>query len=79
MLKEKAQNEGFEGRIVLRKLLLRGYRVRAFVRDEKMAQEVIPSSVEVVIGDITDRSACSQAMIGIDKVKPLLQNAKDRI
>lgn len=64
---------GRVGRILLRKLLLRGYKVRALVRkraDEAStpATESIPQSVQVVYGDVGDYEACRKAVQGVDKV-----------
>lgn len=56
------------GRIVLRKLLLRGYRVRAMIRSNRLMEELMPTRVEVVIGDITDPRKCAEAVQGVDKV-----------
>lgn len=59
---------GRTGRIVLRKLLLRGYNVRAVYRDQAIASEIIPPRVDVVLGDIRDNQFCQKAMEGVDKV-----------
>ncbi|KAF5193839.1 high chlorophyll fluorescence phenotype [Thalictrum thalictroides] len=57
------------GRIVVRKLMLRGYSVKALVR--KADQEVIdmlPRSVEIVIGDVGDPSTLKDAIQGCNKI-----------
>jgi uncharacterized protein YbjT (DUF2867 family) len=67
---------GRVGRVLVRKLLLRGYRVRALVRarslsaneDSVAARELIPQSVEVVEGDVGDYAAVRRAVAGADKV-----------
>ena len=63
---------GRVGRILVRKLLLRGYNVRALVRDrtglDRDVSEVIPQSVEIVYGDVGDYGSCRKAMEGVDKV-----------
>ncbi len=59
---------GRVGRVLLRKLLLRGYKVRALVRPETAPTANIPQSVEVVVGDIGDEKACQLAVQGVDKV-----------
>lgn len=59
---------GRVGRVLLRKLLLRGYKVRALVRPETAPTANIPQSVEVVVGDIGDEKACQRAVQGVDKV-----------
>lgn len=61
---------GRVGRILVRKLLLRGYKVRALVRtrDGDTLKEAIPQSVDVVIGDVGDYAACKKAVEGVDKI-----------
>ncbi|KAJ9139545.1 hypothetical protein P3X46_030271 [Hevea brasiliensis] len=57
------------GRIVVRKLMLRGYTVKALVR--KADQEVIdslPRLVEIVIGDVGDPSTLKAAVEGCNKI-----------
>nr|KJB56488.1 hypothetical protein B456_009G121600 [Gossypium raimondii] len=57
------------GRIVVRKLMLRGYTVKALVR--KADQEVLdmlPRSVEIVIGDVGDPSSLQAAVEGCNKI-----------
>ncbi|XP_039017942.1 protein HIGH CHLOROPHYLL FLUORESCENCE PHENOTYPE 173, chloroplastic-like [Hibiscus syriacus] len=57
------------GRIVVRKLMLRGYTVKALVR--KADQEVLdmlPRSVEIVIGDVGDPSSLQAAVEGCSKI-----------
>lgn len=63
------------GRVLLRKLLLRGYKVKALIRqhateDEEEAQRPagIPQSVEIVYGDVSDYASCRAAAKGVDKV-----------
>lgn len=63
---------GRVGRVLVRKLLIRGYRVKALVRrrgeTEEDVMESIPQSVEVIDGDISDYKACRKAVDGVDKV-----------
>ena len=60
---------GRVGRILVRKLLLRGYKVRALVRQrDGAAADAIPQSVELVVGDVGDYRSCRAAMNGVDKV-----------
>ena len=63
---------GKVGRILTRKLLLRGYKVKALVRkrEGKLRDEVegIPSAVEVVQGDVGDMDSCQEAVRNVDKV-----------
>ncbi|KAF9616879.1 hypothetical protein IFM89_032841 [Coptis chinensis] len=57
------------GRIVVRKLMLRGYSVKALVR--KADQEVVdmlPRSVEILIGDVGEPSTLKDAIQGCNKV-----------
>ncbi|XP_034210254.1 protein HIGH CHLOROPHYLL FLUORESCENCE PHENOTYPE 173, chloroplastic isoform X2 [Prunus dulcis] len=57
------------GRIVVRKLMLRGYTVKALVR--KADQEVVdmlPRSVEIVTGDVGDPATLSDAVQGCNKI-----------
>ncbi|CAH9130096.1 unnamed protein product [Cuscuta epithymum] len=57
------------GRIVIRKLMLRGYTVKALVRradEEVMA--MLPTSVKVVIGDVGDPSTLISAVRGCNKI-----------
>ncbi|GMY38342.1 protein HIGH CHLOROPHYLL FLUORESCENCE PHENOTYPE 173, chloroplastic isoform X1 [Fagus crenata] len=57
------------GRIVVRKLMLRGYSVKALVRkaDEEVVN-MLPRSVEIVIGDVGDPSTLNDAMEGCNKI-----------
>ncbi|KAK1289318.1 Uncharacterized protein QJS10_CPB18g00005 [Acorus calamus] len=57
------------GRLVIRKLMLRGYKVKALVR--RADQEVIdmlPRSVDIVIGDVGEPSTLSTAVQGCNKI-----------
>ncbi|KAF7843098.1 uncharacterized protein G2W53_000003 [Senna tora] len=57
------------GRIVVRKLMLRGYVVKALVRkaDEEVV-EMLPRSVEIVIGDVGDPATLKAAVEGCNKI-----------
>ncbi|XP_038896138.1 protein HIGH CHLOROPHYLL FLUORESCENCE PHENOTYPE 173, chloroplastic [Benincasa hispida] len=57
------------GRIVVRKLMLRGYSVKALVRkaDEDIVN-VLPRSVEIVIGDVGDANTLKAAVEGCNKI-----------
>ncbi|XP_019426568.1 PREDICTED: uncharacterized protein LOC109334992 isoform X2 [Lupinus angustifolius] len=57
------------GRIVIRKLMLRGYSVKAFVRkaDEEVI-ELLPRSVEIVMGDVGDPQTLKAAVEGSNKI-----------
>ncbi|PON91182.1 Hopanoid-associated sugar epimerase [Trema orientale] len=57
------------GRIVVRKLMLRGYSVKALVRkaDEQVV-DMLPRSVEVAVGDVGDPSTLMAAVEGCNKI-----------
>lgn len=62
---------GRVGRILTRKLLLRGYKVRALVRRrEGMREDLegVPEAVEVVRGDVGELRDCQRAVRGVDKI-----------
>jgi predicted amino acid dehydrogenase len=63
---------GRVGRVVVRKLLLRGYKVKAMVRkrDTSFQERLqgLPAAIEFVEGDVGDGVACQEAVKGIDKV-----------
>ena len=61
---------GRVGRVLVRKLVLRGYRVRAMIRkgSSSVGGEGFPRSVEVIEGDVTDYESCRTACTGVDKV-----------
>ncbi|KAF5931653.1 hypothetical protein HYC85_027824 [Camellia sinensis] len=57
------------GRIVVRKLMLRGYTVKALVRKaDEQAVDMLPTSVEIVIGDVGDPSSLRSAVKGCNKI-----------
>lgn len=61
---------GRVGRILVRKLLLRGYTVKALVRKrEGSSDNVLPAAVEVIYGDVGDMDACQKAVKGVNKVR----------
>jgi hypothetical protein len=66
---------GRVGRILIRKLLLRGYKVRALIRKRQGLREKpddvpgLPSAVEVVSGDVGELADCQKAIKGVDKVR----------
>lgn len=65
------------GRVLTRKLLLRGYKVKAMLRprlteDGEIDLERpagIPQSVEIVYGDVSEYASCRAAAEGVDKVQ----------
>ncbi|KAF7134365.1 hypothetical protein RHSIM_Rhsim08G0252600 [Rhododendron simsii] len=57
------------GRIVVRKLMLRGYIVKALVRKaDQQVVDMLPTSVEIVIGDVGDPSSLKAAVKGCNKI-----------
>ncbi|CAN4076990.1 unnamed protein product [Withania somnifera] len=57
------------GRIVVRKLMLRGYTVKALVRKaEPEVVDMLPRSVELVTGDVGDPSCLKNAVQGCNKI-----------
>ncbi|XP_027097122.1 protein HIGH CHLOROPHYLL FLUORESCENCE PHENOTYPE 173, chloroplastic isoform X1 [Coffea arabica] len=57
------------GRIVVRKLMLRGYTVKALVRKaDKDVLNMLPTSVEIVTGDVGDPSSLKTAVEGCNKI-----------
>ncbi len=61
---------GRVGRILTRKLLLRGYKVKALVRKRESVREGadgVPEAVELAEGDVGDIKDVQAAMRGVDK------------
>lgn len=58
---------GRVGRVLTRKLLLRGYTVKALVRKDA-DRELLPSVVEVFVGDVSDVKVLNAAIAGVNKV-----------
>lgn len=57
------------GRIVVRKLMLRGYSVKAVVRNaDQEVVDMLPTSVKVVIGDVGDPATLRAAVEGCNKI-----------
>ncbi len=59
---------GFTGGHLARNLALRGYEVRALVRDPGRAQDLQGTGIKLVTGDLTDRAALGRAMRGVQVV-----------
>jgi len=59
---------GDTGIRVVRRLLSRGFRVRALVRDLQKAAKLLPSSAELVQGDTTILSTLEPAFEGVERV-----------
>ncbi|OEL29406.1 hypothetical protein BAE44_0009576 [Dichanthelium oligosanthes] len=56
------------GRIVVRKLMLRGYNVKALVRrNDPEVIDMLPRSVDIVVGDVGDPSSVQAAVSGCNK------------
>ena len=56
------------GRILVRKLQLRGYPVRVLVRPDNPEATYFPESVKVIKGEAGDYRSLRAAMQGVDKV-----------
>lgn len=57
------------GRIVIRKLQLRGYKVKALVRkDDPETLEALPRSVQIAVGDLGDAMSLKTAVEGCSKI-----------
>ncbi|GAB4851198.1 hypothetical protein Ancab_030492 [Ancistrocladus abbreviatus] len=57
------------GRIVVRKLMLRGYTVKALVRrTDDEVKDMLPTSVEMIVGDVGDPSTLRDAVDGCNKI-----------
>lgn len=57
------------GRIVVRKLMLRGYTVKALVRKiDQDVMDMLPTSVEMVVGDVGDPSTLKVAVEACNKI-----------
>ncbi|KAG0576513.1 hypothetical protein KC19_5G085600 [Ceratodon purpureus] len=60
---------GRVGRILVRKLQLRGYKVKALVRqDDDETLEKLPRSVQIVVGDLGDAATMKEAVEGCNKI-----------
>ena len=55
---------GQTGRRIVKQLVDRGIEVRAFVRDEAKAREILPEGVEVVTGDVLQAQTLKDALRG---------------
>ena len=59
--------DGTVGRVLIRKLLLRGYTVKALVRRESDVEK-LPGLVRVIVGDVGDKETIQTAAAGVNKV-----------
>ena len=55
--------------MLVRKLVLRGYRVRVLARDAEAVRASLPAAVQFAEGDLADLPACRAAIEGADKVR----------
>ena len=55
---------GQTGRRIVKQLVDRGIEVRAFVRDEEKAREILPAGVELVTGDVLQAQTLKDALKG---------------
>lgn len=69
---------GRVGRILIRKLLLRGYKVCALIRRREGIRETaaeiegLPSAVEIINGDVGELKDCQRAVKGVNKVRCII-------
>lgn len=56
---------GTVGRQVVAELLARGHAVRALTRDADKARSLLPGSVEIAVGDLTDPDSLAPALEGV--------------
>ncbi|KAJ7561964.1 hypothetical protein O6H91_03G050000 [Diphasiastrum complanatum] len=57
------------GRVLIRKLLLRGYKIKALVRtSDPQVLETLPRSVQVVVGDLGEPDTLKAAVEGCNKI-----------
>lgn len=59
---------GFTGRHLCRRLLQKGYWVRGLARESSNHTDLQKTGVEIVIGDLRDKSSLTRAVKGIDTV-----------
>jgi dihydroflavonol-4-reductase len=59
---------GFIGRFITRSLLDAGWRVRVLTRRPALPSDIASDDVDVVIGDVLDRSALEKALEGVGSV-----------
>lgn len=59
------------GRVLVRKLVLRGYNVRVLARNKAQVAGILPSSVGIVEGDVGSPQTLREAVEGVDKARHL--------
>ncbi len=69
---------GFVGHHLVWKLSDLGYPVRVLVRNVSEAQDVLPESVELVKGDITDRSSLLKPCTGVNSIINLVSIIREQ-
>jgi uncharacterized protein YbjT (DUF2867 family) len=69
---------GKTGQHVVTGLTDQGIAVRALVRDTAKAQGLLPAETDLVVGDLTDRSAVRRAVAGADKVYLAIGGREDQ-
>ena len=60
------------GRVLVRKLVLRGYNVRVLARNKEQVAGILPSSVGIIEGDVGSPQTLREAVEGVDKARHLL-------
>ena len=59
------------GRVLVRKLVLRGYNVKVLARNKAQVVGILPSSVGIIEGDVASSESLRAAVEGIDKASPI--------
>lgn len=59
---------GSVGRLVVAEALRQGYMVRALVRDEAKAGQVLPPQAQRIVGELTSRNSLAQAVEAVEAV-----------
>ena len=57
---------GFLGRHLVAELISAGHKVRVLTRSEPRARAILPSSVNIIEGDVTSAATCARAVEGCD-------------
>lgn len=59
---------GFVGSAVAKQLQADGFTVRAFIRKEEKARQLLGDKVEIIVGNFTDKATLDMALAGVDAV-----------
>ncbi|PWJ43209.1 SDR family oxidoreductase [Sediminitomix flava] len=59
---------GVLGSSITKKLSQKGVRVKAVVRDINKAKKLLPETVEIVYGDVSDKSSLKEALVGSETI-----------